>query len=132
MQVLILCGCETVKIILGTSIQHLEEARSEASVANFRCGFNECFDAVLSLARNEYAGDSYTGDTFFDVFQKDRVRSFIVVMGIKDNIDTTEVGIFFVEKDLGVQVEISSLSSSAKRKVKEAVFNELNLRFTQN
>ncbi|MBI5415562.1 MAG: hypothetical protein HZA29_01985, partial [Candidatus Omnitrophica bacterium] len=47
------------------------------------------------------------------------------------NVDTTEVGIFFDEVSPStVRVEISSLSSTAKRRVAAAVFNALDKRFS--
>ena len=52
-------------------------------------------------------------------------------MGIAGNVDTTEVGIFFDDMGQGtVRVEISSLSSTAKRKVAKAVFAELEKHFS--
>ena len=52
-------------------------------------------------------------------------------MGIKGNVDTTEVGIFFTQSNhTTVKLDVSSLSSSAKRKVAEAVFKELDQRFS--
>ena len=68
---------------------------------------------------------------FFDVFIDNRTKKHIVVMGIPGNVETTEVGIFFSQPSLTtVKLEVSSKSSNAKRKVAEAVFDELNLRFS--
>ncbi len=127
---LFLSGCETIKIMLGTSIKHLEKARVDGVTMSFDCAFEECFDAVLSLATNEDMGDSMSGEKPFEVFKKDRVRGYIVVMGLQGNIDTTEAGIFFTTLEgQGTKIEISSLSISAKEKVSKAVFRELNLRY---
>lgn len=139
--VLILCavgaivsvaGCETVKKVMGTSIAHLQTARAEAMTMSFDCSFADCFDSVLTLSRNEYMGDSLSGEKPFETFQKDRVRGYVVVMGVAGNIDTTEVGIFFIEMQNGVRIEISSLSTAAKEKVAKAIFRELNLKFNRN
>ena len=55
----------------------------------------------------------------------------IVVMGIEGNVDTTEVGIFFTQPNLTtVKLEVSSLSSNAKRRVAQVIFDELDLRFS--
>jgi len=127
---LFLSGCETIKIMLGTSIKHLEKARVDGVTMSFDCAFEECFDAVLSLATNEDMGDSMSGEKPFEVFKKDRVKSYIVVMGLQGNIDTTEAGVFFTTLEgQGTKIEVSSLSISAKEKVSKAVFRELNLRY---
>lgn len=67
----------------------------------------------------------------FDVFIKSRVKQHIVVLGIPGNVDTTEVGIFFDETGGDVKIEISSLSTSAKRTVAKAIFEGLSLQFTK-
>lgn len=67
---------------------------------------------------------------FFDVFLKDPRQKHIVVIGITGNVDTTEVGIFFDEAGpAAVKIEISSLSSTAKKRVAQAVFEALDKRF---
>lgn len=67
---------------------------------------------------------------FFDVFLKDSRQKHIVVIGIAGNVDTTEVGIFFDEAGPStIKIEISSLSSTAKRRVAQAVFEALDKRF---
>jgi hypothetical protein len=71
----------------------------------------------------------YTG--VFDIFIKDSKKHRLVVMGIAGNVETTEVGIFFTQPTLTtVKIEVSSLSSSAKRTVSEKTFEELDLRFS--
>lgn len=61
---------------------------------------------------------------------KDPHRRHIVVIGIAGNVNTTEVGIFFDEVGpSSVKIDITSLSSTAKRKVAKAVFDELDKRF---
>ncbi len=131
LSLLTLTGCETFKVILGTSTRHLERARAEAITRGYDCTFRECFDAVLSLSRNEVMADPKIGERPFEVFIKDRVKGYIVVMGIAGNIETTEVGIFLTEVTGGTKIELSSLSSSAKEKAAEALFRELSLRFNQ-
>ena len=148
---LVLTGCEMTKKILGTSTQALQEARVDAFAKTYQCSFNECYEAVLALQRinrGTYSLDQSTelldhetyrrdqsqpvaeGDGIFDIFQQDRVRGIIVVMGIKGNVDTTEVGIFFDKIDASqTRIEVSSLSSTAKRKVADGIFAELDNRF---
>lgn len=132
---MVLPGCsfltEAAKSVWGSSTKSLERARIDAVTKTYECNFNECFDAALSLARNAAVDEPVT-KKFFDVFINNRVKGHIVVMGIEGNVDTTEVGIFFVEYGhKAVRIEISSLSSSAKEKVAAAVFKELELRFTE-
>ena len=68
---------------------------------------------------------------FFDVFLKDPRQKHIVVIAITGNVDTTEVGIFFDETaPATIKIEISSLSSTAKRRVAKAVFEALDKRFS--
>lgn len=124
-------GCETFKKVMGSSVAHLQAARQDAVTMSFDCNFENCFDSVLTLSRNEYMGDSLIGDKPFETFQKDRVRGFLVVMGIEGNIDTTEVGIFFQEIPGGIRIEVSSLSTSAKEKAAKVIFRELNLKFNR-
>src|SRR3989338_8633591 len=60
---------------------------------------------------------------FFDVFLKDSRQKHIVVIAIAGNVDTTEVGIFFDEAGpSAIKIEISSLSSTAQKRVAQAVF----------
>lgn len=61
-----------------------------------------------------------------DLFIKDRRRKLIVVMGVPGNVNTTEVGIFFTPlRGDGTGIDISSLSSSARVRVAEMIFQEL-------
>ncbi len=134
---------EVSKTIWGSSTRALENARVEAISQSFRCSVNECFDAVLMIAGQEKeekvkADDSEEGEEKketvvkkrFDVFIQNRAKRHIVVMGVVGNVNTTEVGIFLDEIDDGVvKIDISSLSTSAKRKVAKAIFDKLTLQF---
>ncbi len=118
------------RTLWGSSIRALENARLNALSRSYICSFDDCFDAVLSLGRNESMYVPYTKRKVFDVFLKDRIRACIVVMGVKGNIDTTEVGIFFYPSGKNaIRVDVSSLSSIAKEKVADSVFKELDMRF---
>ena len=146
-------GCATLfepaKTIWGSSTRALEKARADAISRTYQCGLNDCFDAVLTMERKPVETKPYqTGspsdepgelaepvpaaDTgFFDAFIKDRRKRHIVVIGIQGNVDTTEVGIFFEQTSpTTVKLDVTSLSSSAKRKVAQAVFEALDLRFS--
>jgi len=139
---------ETAKFIWGSSTKNLENARVDAINKTYQCSFNDCYDSVLILARSEPVyikryneegeeiddeGNLKVPDPegYFDVFIDNRAKKHIVVMGIKGNVETTEVGIFFSQPSLTtVKLEVSSLSSNAKRKVAEAIFDELDLHFS--
>ena len=139
---------EAAKFIWGSSTRSLEIARVDAINKTYKCSFNDCYDSVLILARFEPVytkkyneegeeiddeGNVKAPDPegFFDVFIDNRAKKHIVVMGIKGNVETTEVGIFFSQPNLTtVKLEVSSLSSNAKRKVAEAIFDELDLHYS--
>lgn len=127
-------GCslfwESGKKIVGVSTLDLEKGRLNAISETFQCEFDQCFEAVKSLDRKNELLTPWT-DKFFNIFQNKKQQKFLVVMGIAGNVDTTEVGIFFVPiENLGsTRIEVSSRSQTAKEKVSEAVFAELNERF---
>jgi hypothetical protein len=143
---LISSGCARIldvpRVLWGSSTRALEEARSDAIAKTYRCSLNDCYDAVLGLARGSKNEKPVVTETegfvvqtgrteVFDVFINDRKRHRLVVMGIPGNVDTTEAGIFFSQPTLTtVKIEVSSLSSSAKRTVSEKIFEELDLRFS--
>ena len=145
-------GCalveETTKTLWGSSTRALEDARVDAANASFTCSYDECFDAVVKLANTVKDRDTYkyndlssseplkteetsTGQTY-DIFIQDRVKGLVVVVGLKGNVNTTEVGIFFSRiKPQETKIEISSLSSSAKAKVVKMVFAEMGRLYTE-
>ena len=120
------------KVVLGTSTRALEEERIDAMVRVFRCEFDDCYQAVLDMARLDEDHRAVNSEGMFNIFQHDRIDGLIVVMGIPGNIDTTEVGIFLtMMRDRSVKVEVSSRSTSAKKKVAKEVFKELNTKFQE-
>jgi len=85
---------------------------------------------ALIHASNEF---KYNGMGIAGVFEdiKDEYKRHIVVIGIEGNVDTTEVGIFFSRLRNNVfEIDVSSLSSSAKIRAAQIVFGELDQRFT--
>ncbi len=122
--VFILMGCSSVqeigKTVWGSSTRQLEHARANAIVRVYDKSYWDCMTALVDSAiANEYV-----------LFKRDEVRGYLVVMGIKGSVNTTEVGIFAVElNDNQTRVEISSLSTNAKRIVAKAVFDDLDVRF---
>ncbi|MBI3602229.1 MAG: hypothetical protein HY209_04980 [Candidatus Omnitrophica bacterium] len=117
-------GCATFwdlpKTIWGSSTRALEEARSNATTKTYDKGYWDCFGTALEVVKKK----SYV------IFEKDEVRGFMVLMGIPGAVNTTEVGIFFVElNDRQVRIEISSLSSNAKRIVAKNLFQGMDIIF---
>jgi len=119
---------EVVKKIWGSSTMTLEKERSNAFSSQFECTFEQCYEFVLSYARNEES-EIDPENRFFDVFIKDPVKAHIIVLGLEGNVDTTEVGIFFYPVESGIGVDVTSLSTSAKRKVSEFIFRKLEEQF---
>lgn len=132
-----LCSsCETIieipKTILGTSTRGLEKARINSVSRVYTCAYSDCYQAILDMARLDEKMRPVNEDGFFNIFQHDRIKGIIVVMGIPGNVDTTEVGIFLTVLDANnVKVEVISKSTSAKKKVAKVVFDELGSRFNQ-
>ena len=157
-------GCswiaESGKMILGTSTKALEEGRTEALSKIYRCSFDECYEAILTLERKatnviktpdqekeEEAQEeesqkdstplmgkksSAQDDGQFIVFLKDPIKGSIVVMGVFGHIETTEVGIFLSRySPNSIKVEVSSESSGAKEQVATYVFNKLDQLFAE-
>ena len=113
-------GVELSKTIWGSSTRALEEARAQA--INKTCDKN--YWDVLKAALDVSAKKGY------EVFKKDEVRGYVVLIGIKGSVNTTEVGVFFVELgDQQTRVEVSSLSTNAKRIVSKALFHGLDIEF---
>ncbi len=115
-----LSGCSHVseisKTFWGSSTRALDKARAEALSKDFSCTFSECFETVLNISKEQ----EYT------IFIEDRLNQRIVIIGIKGNVDTTEVGIFFESIDEKMtKIEIASLSGSAKRKIAASLFPSL-------
>lgn len=150
--VFLVSGCSYIKDIpkniWGSSTRALENARGDALQKEFKCEFDACFDAVLSLTRayvppkiieaeeDEEEEEEEEEDTIsvfngFALFIKDRAKKHIVVMGVPGSINTTEVGIFFTKLDNAVRVEVSSLSANAKRVAAEIIFEALGKHYEE-
>lgn len=129
--VITLAGCETLKSIWGSSTQTLEDAIPQGLSRTYGCVFRDCYQAILALDQNDQSRIPKT-KKYFNVFLKDPIRGRIVVMGIPEQVDTTEVGIFLTEESSGsIRIDVTSLSTQAKEKVATAVFNELDQSFSK-
>jgi len=118
---LVVIGCaritETTKAILGTSTKDLEEERVNAITKTYACDLSDVFDEVLRIAEKRK----------LVVFSKNRTQRRIVLMKIPESIDTTEVGVFFSYLDKNkTEIEITSLSPSAKQTASEIIFLDLS------
>lgn len=119
-----ICGCAHVKefskTIWGSSTRVLEEARENALIKTYDKGYWDCFKAALSVVKKKK----------YVVFQKDEVRGYMVIMGIPGSVNTTEVGVFFVElNDHQTRIELSSLSTNAKRLLAKGLFHGMDIIF---
>ena len=121
---LTLClGCsplEIVKTMWGSSTRALEQARDKAITKVYQKSYWECVRASLeSMDKNEWT-----------IFKKDEIKGYVVLLGIKGAVDTTEVGVFFEEMSDGeTRIEISSLSTNAKRIIAKHLFYDLDVAF---
>ena len=120
----VLAGCaqttEVAKTIWGSSTRALEDARAEAITKTYDRGYWDCIRASLDVMAKES----------FQVFKKDEVKGYMVLMGIKGAVNTTEVGVFFEEvSENKVRIEISSLSTKAKRIVAKKLFHGMDIGF---
>ena len=119
-----IAGCaglmDVPKTILGSTTRVLEEARINAITKTYEKGYWDCFKAALSVVEKKK----------YVLFQKDEVRGFMVIMGIPGSVDTTEVGVFFVElNDHQTRIELSSLSTNAKRVLSKHLFHGIDVVF---
>jgi hypothetical protein len=120
---LICVGCSPIefgKTIWGSSTRALENARADAIKKTYDFGYWESMRAALKAIEKQG----------YLIFKKDEIRGYIVVMHVKGNVNTTEVGIFFEElSESQVRIEISSLSTSAKRTVAKNLFHNMDITF---
>jgi len=113
-------GEEFAKTLWGSSTRALEKARDSAITKTYDKSYWECVHGVLAVVAQKQ----------WVIFKKDEIRGYMVLMGIKGSVNTTEVGVFFDElSDAQTRIEISSLSTNAKRKVAKALFHELDIIF---
>ena len=77
--------------------------------------------AIYPREIQKFQGNNYL------IFQKDEVKGYIILMGIPGYVNTTEVGVFLVEvSGHETRVELSSLSTNAKRAVAKTLFKGLD------
>ncbi len=113
-------GQEAVKTVWGSSTRALEKARASASTKVYDKGYWDVFRAAVKAA----------GKKDYTIFKRDEVKGYMVIMNIRGSVNTTEVGVFFVELgETQTRVEISSLSTNARRIAAKNLFHLLDIDF---
>jgi hypothetical protein len=111
---------EVGKTLWGSSTRALEEARVRAVTKTYDKPYWDCVRSTIDVIKK----------TGWLIFKKDEIKGYIVVMHVKGCVNTTEIGIFFDElSDNQTRIEISSLSTNAKRKVAKRLFHGLDIAF---
>jgi len=112
-------GCTTYPTfsgMFGMEIRDLEEARSSGRSMEVSASYDEAFDRVLEILR----------DNRITAYQVNRKKGYIIAMDFPKQTDTTRVGIFFESQDPGhTLITLSSLSSTALAKADGMIFGEL-------
>ncbi len=117
-------GCAGVrdipKSIWGSTTRVLEEERTNALIKTYDKNYWDCYKAALGVVNKKK----------LVLFKKDEVRGYMVLMGIPGSVDTTEVGVFLVELgDQKTRIELSSLSTNAKRLLAKTLFHGMDIAF---
>jgi len=111
---------EISKTLWGSSTRALEQARDNAITKTYDKSYWDCVRSAIDLAAKEH----------WVIFKKDEIKGYMVVMGVKGSVNTTEIGVFFDElSDTQTRIQISSLSTNAKRKVAKELFHGLDIAF---
>ena len=111
---------EVAKTIWGSSTRALEQARDNAITRTYDKSYWDCVRSAIAVVDKKH----------WVMFKKDEISGYLVVMGVKGCVNTTEIGIFFDElSDKQTRIEISSLSTNAKRKVAQGLFHGLDIAF---
>jgi len=111
---------EIAKTIWGSSTRVLEQARDKAITKTYDKPYWDCVRSAIAVA----------GKKHWVIFKKDEIKGYMVVMAVPGCVNTTEIGIFFVElSDNQTRIEISSLSTNAKRIVAKGLFHGLDIAF---
>ena len=112
---------EFAKTIWGSSTRALEQARDHAITKTYDKSYWDCVRSSIAVVEKKQ---------HWVIFKKDEIKGYMVVMGVKGCVNTTEIGIFFDElSDTRTRIEITSLSTNAKRKVSKGLFHGLDIAF---
>lgn len=118
--VLITTGCSSIQTDIGTFMgqgpRDLQKARSKGSSRLYALSYQDAFEKVESLVKSQN----------LKIYQIDRDRGYIVVIGLPRQTDTTRVGIFFdTEGEKKTRITLSSLSTSALVKAENMIFGSI-------
>ena len=99
--------------VFARNIRDLEKARSSGKQMTVPLSRDDAFDKTIEILKNND----------LTIYQRDRKKGYIVVMGLPKQVDTTRVGIFFesVENDQ-TKITLSSLSSTAVIRAASVIF----------
>ncbi len=111
---------EFTKTLWGSSTRALEKARDKAITKTYNKPYWDCVRSSLAVA----------GKRKWIIFKKDEIKGYMIVMGVKGCVNTTEIGVFFDElSDNQTRIEVTSLSTNAKRLVSKWLFHGLDIAF---
>jgi len=87
---------------------------------------------TIIVSPEEEAAEALYKTRKFTIFIKNAQKKHLVIFNLPGSVDTTEVGVFFVPLENGrVKIDISSLSTNAKRTAAEIIFPELSQHFKE-
>jgi hypothetical protein len=114
-------GCASVKElgkkIWGSSTEALEEARKDGLKKTVNLDYETSFDKITDILK----------ELKCQMYIKDKRRHIIVAINFQGPKDTTEVGLFFAEKDSDqTEIELSSISSSILNYAAEKIFSQID------
>jgi hypothetical protein len=110
---------EVVKTLWGSSTRALEHARDRAVTKTYDKPYWDCVRSAIHFVEKHWT-----------IFKKDEVKGYMVIMGVKGCVNTTEVGVFFDElSDTQTRIEISSLSTNCKRFAAKRFFHGMDIAF---
>ena len=108
------------KTLWGSSTRALEKARDRAITRTYDRSYWDCVRSAVDVSNSKK----------WVIFKKDEIKGYMVLMGVKGAVNSTEFGVFFDElSDTQTRIEVSSLSTNAKRKVAKALFHGLDVAF---
>ncbi len=124
---LYISGCSWIsdfpRTMWGSSVRVLSAQRAQAKTEVFSCDPEQCFDHVLAMTAPYGAERS---DDMFVLFLKDSKKRYMILMGVDNAVDTTEVGVFFDALDgRQTKIDIASLSSRARDAAATLIFERM-------
>ena len=113
-------GCahvtEVGKKVWGSSIAHLEKARTDGKTLQFALSLDRCFEQTEKILTDAGAL----------IYLKDREKKYLAAMNFKGYVDTTEVGVFFTPLEDGMtEIQVASLSPQLAEDVTNLIFSGL-------